>query len=60
MYDFDTLTDRRGTNAVKWNVEEGDTGRDFLRMKPGCPRSLVTDGLRRLRQGVTAWERTRI
>ena len=34
----------------------GDGGRDFLRMNLGCPRSLVEDGLGRLKAGVTAWE----
>ena len=35
----------------------GDTGRDFLRMNLGCARSLVEDGLKRLKTGVEAWEK---
>ena len=35
----------------------GDAGRDFLRMNLGCPRSLVEDGLQRLKKGVEAWEK---
>ncbi len=35
----------------------GDAGRDFLRMNLGCPRSLVEDGLKRLKKGVEAREK---
>lgn len=37
----------------------GSEGRDFLRMNLGCPRSLVEDGLRRLKEGVLSWRQTR-
>ena len=35
----------------------GGHGGDFLRINLGCPRSLVEDGLMRLKAGVEAWEK---
>ena len=33
----------------------GDQGRNFLRLNIACPKSLLTDGLNRLKKGVEEW-----
>ena len=34
----------------------GDCGKDFLRLNIACPRSTLEDGLKRLREGIAAYE----
>lgn len=49
---------RRETGLyVTDGVHYGESGAGFLRMNVACPRTLVEDGLQRLKTGVEVWER---